>query len=148
MIKKMKALFPFDAKGVFGHVNLRDGEEVVEVTPDKTPDKTGWTVVKKEGGDEGAVPTTYLGTIKIYINIYISLSYLGEFSKYETKKYKVLFPYDAKGIFGHLSIKEDEEIVEVQPNKEGYTVVKNAKAEQEAVPSNYLGNQLAILHRV
>ena len=65
----MRALFPFDAKGVFGHVNLRDGEEVMEVTPDKT----GWTVVRKEGGEEGAVPTTYLGTITKKYNVYFTL---------------------------------------------------------------------------
>ena len=78
----------------------------------------------------------------------ISLCYLGELSKYETTKYKALFPYDANGVFGHLSIKEDEEIVEVQPDKRGYTVVRNAQAEEGAVPSSYLGNQLAILFMV
>ena len=75
----------------------------------------------------------------------MSFFYLGKVSTYETTKYKALFPYDAKGLFGHLSIKEDEEIVEVQPNKEGYTVVRNAQAEEGAVPSNYLGNNVAIL---
>ena len=74
--------------------------------------------------------------------------FLGELSKYETTKYKALFPYDAKDVFGHLSIKEDEEIVEVKPDKGGWTVVKNAKAEEGAVPTNCLGNQLAILFMV
>ena len=68
----MRALFPYDAKGVFGHVSLRDGEEVVEVTPDKT----GWTVVRKEGGEEGAVPTTYLGTFKNKKNHFLCHSFI------------------------------------------------------------------------
>ena len=57
-IRKFKAIFPFDSKRVFGQISLKDGEILVEVTPDRE----GWTVVKNADGKEGGVPTNCLGS--------------------------------------------------------------------------------------
>ena len=58
-IKKWKAIFTFDSNGVFGQISLKDGEILVEVTPDTE----GWTVVRNADGKEGGVPTNCLGSL-------------------------------------------------------------------------------------
>ena len=60
-----------------------------------------------------------------------------------TKRRKVLFPYDAKEIVGHISILDDEEVEEVEAAEVGgWTVVRKADGGKGWVPAKCLGMPL------
>ena len=132
--RRWKVLFPYDAKGTFGHISIFDDEEVEEVKEDTG----GWTVVRQADGKEGGVPTKCLGII---ISKYcLKQHYSGHLDESLVKKLKALFSFDSKGIFGHLSLHDGEVVIEVTPDREGWTVVRNADGDQGGVPTTRLGS--------
>ena len=68
--EKFKAIFPFNSKGAFGQISLKDGEIVVKMAPDKM----GWTVVRNADGEEGGVPTKHLGSLHLHLDLVINNS--------------------------------------------------------------------------
>ena len=56
--KKFLALYDYEATDET-EVDLYADEEVIEVKPDDG----GWTMVSREDGSEGNVPSDYLGTL-------------------------------------------------------------------------------------
>ena len=54
--RKGFAEYDFDGDREDGEVDLREGEEVTEMKPDKD----GWTVVKNTRGEKGKVPSNYI----------------------------------------------------------------------------------------
>jgi len=54
--KKGVAEYDFDGDMDDGEVDLREGEEVTEIKPDKD----GWTVVRNESGEKGKVPSNFI----------------------------------------------------------------------------------------
>ena len=44
------------------------------------------------------------------------------------------------GSFGQISLRDGEEVVEVNPDNNGWTVVRNGDGHQGGVPTKFLGS--------
>ena len=57
----------------------------------------------------------------------------------KVKKLRVVSSYDARGALGHIDLTCGEYVVEIQPDKKGWTVVRTVAGEEGGVPTKHLG---------
>ena len=80
---------------------------------------------------------------------FLETNLLGPTVEVVTRRRKVLFPYDAKDIFGHISIFDDEEVEEVEADTGGgWTVVRKADGGKGGVPTKCLGMEQVKLYLI
>jgi len=118
----------FDGDQGDGEIEVKVGEEVTEITPDKD----GWTVVKGNG-EKGKVPTGF-----------IEWTGPGKGPKQaparskKMKKMCAVEDYNAQEDT-EVDVYEGEEVTELQPDVEGWTMIRNENGEEGIVPTDYLG---------
>jgi len=86
------------------------------------PDKNGWTRVNNKKGEEGLVKTKFLVDPK----------------KQDTKKWLAAKDYDCEGAPDQLSLKNEEKLEELLPDKKGWTRVKNENGKEGLVKTKFL----------
>jgi len=117
----------FDGDQGDGEIEVKEGQEVTEITPDKD----GWTVVKANG-DKGKVPTDFIEWTPKK-----GPKQAPARSK-KMKKMCAVEDYNAQDD-NEVDLYEGEEVTELQPDVEGWTMIRNENGEEGIVPTDYLG---------
>jgi len=121
----------FDGDQDDGEIVVKAGEEVIEITPDISPDKDGWTVVKANG-EKGKVPTSFIEWTPKK-----GLKQARAPSK-KMKKMCAVEDYIAEDD-NQVDLYEGEEVTELQPDVEGWTMIRKENGEEGFVSTDYLG---------
>jgi len=131
-----KGIFQEDFFGVRddGEIDLREGEVVTEIMPDKD----GWTVVRANG-ETGKVPTGYIEW---------SPGKGPKPAPMRSKRVKKLFALEAYNADDNsqVDLYEGEEVTEIQPDDGDWTIVRNENWEEGYVPTNCLGGPPKKVH--
>merc|ERR1712013_261580 len=126
--RKGFAEYDFDGDREDGEVDLREGEEVTEMKPDKD----GWTVVKNTRGEKGKVPSNYVNWSAA------KGPKRPPAPPKMTKKLLALYDYEATDET-EVDLNADEKVIEVKPDDGGWTMVRREDGSEGNVPSDYLG---------
>jgi len=118
VIKTWFAAHDYDCDMAPDQLNLKNDEELVELVPDTK----GWTRVKNKTGKEGLVRTKFLIGQKTSVR----------------KTWLAAEDYDCDDAPDQLSLKKDEELMELVSDKKGWTRVKNKNDEEGLVRTNSL----------
>jgi len=109
--------------------SLEEGEEVTEVKPDKD----GWTTVRAASGRKGRAPTNYVDWTS---------KDKGKKSPPKPpkseKKLRALHQYNADGE-DEVDLDPGDEVLELDPDDDGWTRVRKEDGGEGLVPTNYLG---------
>lgn len=123
--------------GVGLYQYLSQGNDEISIEPQETftvlnDDGSGWTMIMKNDGSQGLVPTSYIQVKKKGPEV--------KPRKNNQKKINyciVKFPYD-KEDEGELSIHEGEKIIIVKGDEDGWTLGENSNGERGLFPSSYI----------
>ena len=106
------------------------------------PDKNRWTRVNNKKGEEGLVKTKFLGILCIFLIYIISFGILVDPKKQDTEKWLAAQDYDCEGAPDQLSLKNEERLEELLPDKKGWTRVKNENGKEGLFKTKFLGISL------